>query len=58
MTCLLNEEISAIKHTMAHLKKGMILEPDSSKKEQMKRHYEDLQRILTDKLEQCGDYHG
>ncbi len=58
MTCLLNEEISAIKYTMAHLKKGMILEPDSSKKEKMRRDYEDLQRILTNKLEQCGDYQG
>ena len=55
MTCLLNDEIRAIKHTMAHLKKGMSLESDSGKKHQMKKDYEDLQKILEEKLEKCND---
>lgn len=58
MTCLLNEEISAIKHTMAHLKKGISLEFDTGRKHQMQKDYDELQRILEDKLEECGDYHG
>lgn len=58
MTCLLNEEINAIKHTIAHLKKGVVLEPDSTKKEQMKRDIKELNNILQEKLEQCSDYHG
>lgn len=58
MTCLLNEEISAIKHTIAHLKKGVVLEPDTTKKEQMKRDIKELDNLLQEKLEQCSDYHG
>lgn len=58
MTNLLNEEIHAIKHTIEHLKKGMILEPNSSKKEKMKRDIKDLDKLLEEKLNQCSDYHG
>ena len=54
---LLNEEIMAIKHTMAHLKKGMSLEVDSGKKHQMQLEYQELQGILEEKLRQCDDYH-
>ena len=54
---LLNEEIMAIKHTMAHLKKGMRLEDDSGKKHQMQLEYQELQGILEEKLRQCNDYH-
>ena len=55
---ILNEEIMAIKHTIAHLNKGMVLEPDSSKKEKMRRDLKELHKLLDDKLEQCGDYKG
>ena len=58
MVNLLNEEIRAIKHTIAHLNKGVVLEPDVSKKEQMKRDIKELNVLLTRKLEQCGDYKG
>ena len=58
MVNLLNEEICAIKHTIAHLRKGVALEPNSSKREQMKRDIGDLNTLLEEKLEQCGDYHG
>ena len=54
---LLNEEIMAIKHTMAHLKKGMSLEVDSGKKHQLQLEYQELQGILEEKLRQCNDYH-
>ena len=55
---ILNEEITAIKHTIAHLKKGVVLEPDSHKKEQMKRDIKELDGLLKDKLKQCSDYQG
>lgn len=55
---ILNEEINAIKHTIEHLKKGAILEPDSHKKEKMKRDIKELNKILMSKLEQCEDYKG
>ena len=55
---ILNEEINAIKHTIAHLKKGVVLETDSTKKEQMKRDIKELDSLLKDKLEQCSDYQG
>ena len=55
---ILNEEISAIKHTIAHLKKGVVLETDSTKKEQMKRDIKELDNLLKDKLKQCSDFQG
>lgn len=58
MTNLLNEEIRAIKHTIAHLHKGVVLEPNTTKKEQMKRDIRELNILLTEKLEQCGDFKG
>lgn len=58
MTNLLDEEIRAIKHTMAHLKKGISLERDSGKKYRMEKSYKELQEILVTKLENCEDYKG
>ena len=58
MTNLLNEEIMAIKHTIAHLNKGMVLEPDSSKKAKMKNDIKELNILLGDKLNQCGEFKG
>lgn len=58
MTNLLNEEIMAIKCTIAHLKKGAVLEVDSSKKNKMESDIKELNRLLNEKLEQCGDFHG
>lgn len=58
MVNLLNEEIRAIRHTMAHLKKGMSLESNSGKRHKMELDYNELNNLLKDKLEQCGDYKG
>ena len=58
MTNLLNEEIMAIKCTLAHLNKGVVLEPNISKKEKMKKDIKELNRLLEDKLKQCGDFKG
>ena len=55
---ILNEEIMAIKHTLAHLNKGMVLEPDPSKKARMKQSIKELNGLLTEKLNQCEDYKG
>lgn len=58
MTNLLNEEIMAIKHTIAHLNKGMVLEPDPSKKAKMKNDIKELNILLEGKLTQCGEFKG
>lgn len=58
MTNLLNEEIMAIKHTMAHLSKGISLETDTGKKFLMQKSYRELQGILEDKLNQCEEFKG
>lgn len=55
MVNILNEEISAIKHTIAHLEKGVVLEPDPSKKAKMKQDIRELQIILKNKLDSCYD---
>ena len=55
---ILNEEIRAIKHTIAHLNKGVVLEPDPSKKAKMKRDIKELNGLLKEKLQQCDDYIG
>ncbi len=55
MVNILNEEICAIKHTIAHLNKGVVLEPDPSKKAKMKQDIQELQIILKNKLDSCYD---
>lgn len=56
MTNLLNEEIMAIKLYMSHLERAIPLELDSGKKQKMKKNWEELRELLSQKLEQCGDY--
>ena len=58
MTNLLDEEIRAIKHTIAHLNKGMVLEPNPSKKAKMQRDIKELNSLLEDKLLQSGEFKG
>ena len=58
MVNILNEEIFAIKHTIAHLNKGVVLEPDPSKKAKMKQDIKELQIILKKKLDSCYDING
>lgn len=55
---LLNEEIRVIQHTISHMKRGMVLESDQSKRIKMKNDIDELERILEDKLEQCEDFVG
>lgn len=55
---LLNEEIMAIKHTMSHLKMAIPLEMDSGKKLKLQNDLKELEALLEDKLNQCGDYQG
>ena len=58
MTNMLEEEIRAIKNTMAHLSKGISLETDSGKQFLMRKSYKELNDILIEKLEQCGEFKG
>lgn len=55
---LLNDEIRAIQHTIAHLRKGMVLEPNQSKRNKMNNDVKELEHILEEKLQQCEDYKG
>ena len=55
---LLNEEIRVIQHTISHMRRGLTLEMDQSKREKMKRDVKELECILEDKLGQCEDYKG
>ena len=58
MTCLLNEEIRVIQMTITHMEMAIPLEVDSGKRERMKHDVKELQSILNDKLNQCGDFKG
>lgn len=58
MTNLLNEEIMAIKCTMAHLRRAIPLEPDYGKKKKMENSVAELNNILEGKLKECGDFKG
>ena len=58
MTCLLNEEIMAIRNTMSHLKKAIPLESDSGKREHLKQMYKDCEVELEERLNRCEDYKG
>ena len=58
MSNLLNEEIRAINLYMSHLERAIPLEVDSGKKQKMRNNLKDLEKILTQKLEQCEDYKG
>ena len=55
---LLNEEIRAIQHTMAHLKMAIPLESDSGRKLKMQNDLKELKEILKEKLDKCGEYNG
>lgn len=55
---LLNEEIRAIQHTMAHLRMAIPLESDSGKRLKLQNDLKELDVLLNDKLEQCEEYVG
>lgn len=58
MVNLLNEEIMAIKHLMAHLEKAIPLETDSGKKHKLKKMWLECKDELEDRLNRCEDYKG
>ena len=58
MTCLLNEEIHAIKNLMAHLEKAIPLEVDSGRKQELKKMYNECLVELEERLGRCEDYKG
>lgn len=47
---LLNEEIRCLKHTIAEKRRMMNLQPNQSKKEELRREILKLQLILNEKL--------
>ena len=55
---LLNEEIRCIQNTMSHLKKWISIETDSGRKESYKKRYDELEGLLTKKLDEYGDFKG
>lgn len=58
MTCLLNEEIRCIQNTMSYLKRWISIESDSGRKELYKKRYDELDELLTKKLDEYGDFKG
>ena len=58
MPNLLNEEIRVIQTTMSHIKKAIPLAEDSGERLRLEDKYKNLEKILNEKLEQCGDYLG
>lgn len=58
MTCLLNEEIMAIRNMMSHLSKAIPLESDSGKREHLKQLYVECEAELQDRLNRSSDYTG
>lgn len=56
MTCLLNEEIRSIKNTMSCLENAISLESDIGEKERLKQKHTELDKLLQNKLNECGDY--
>ena len=55
MVSLLNEEIRVIQVSMSHLKRAIPLETNSGKKLQMQKDYDELGKILQEKLSVCED---
>lgn len=55
---LLNEEIRVIQTTMSHVKKAIPLAEDSGTKLKLEEKYNALEKVLTEKLNECGDYKG
>jgi len=58
MTCLLNEEIMAIKNLMSHLEKAIPLETDSGRKQRLKEMYCEAKAELEERLNRCEDFKG
>ena len=56
MTHILNEEIRAIQCTISHLNKGIALESNQKKKEEMKQQLKELNEILKVKLGEDNEY--
>lgn len=55
---MLNDEIRAIRHTMAHIRMAIPLEQDSGRKLELQNMYRECENELRGRLEKCGDYKG
>lgn len=55
---LLNEEIRVIQHTMSHISKAIPLAMTTGEKIRLKEKYNELEKLLNEKLEQCEDFKG
>lgn len=55
---LINEEIRAIRVTMSHVQQAIPLAFDTGEKLRLQGKYDELGKILAEKLNQCEDYKG
>jgi len=55
MSCLLNEEIMAIRNLMSHLEMAIPLELDSGRKRKLEKMHKECEVELEKRLERCGD---
>ena len=56
MTCLLNEEIRAIQCTISQLSRGIALEGNQKKRNELKQRKKELEEMLDVKLGVCNEY--
>ena len=56
MPNICNEEIRAIQHTLIALRKGVVLESDSSRRNEMKQDIKELENLLEVKLNETSDF--
>lgn len=55
---LINEEIRVIQNTMSHISRAIPLAVDTGEKLRLEVKYRELECLLNEKLNQCGDYKG
>ena len=57
MPTLHNEEIMAMRNTVSLLRKRIALEPNQSKKAEMKKNVKELESMIVKKLDETSDFH-
>ena len=57
MPTLHNEEIMAMRNTVSLLRKRIALEPNQSKKAEMKKNVKELESMIIKKLDETSDFH-
>lgn len=57
MPNLANEEIRVMQNTVAHLNMAIPLETNQAKKLRMKETVKELESLIRQRLDECGEFH-